>query len=101
MMTEALDLQATLFVTVRTSHHDADWLKRFADGVARMPEVVEFYRLSGDIDYLIKLCLPDVRAYDEAYKKLIHRVQKFIVTVMEADIDKRRRRQQVSDKSLR
>lgn len=68
---EALDLQATLFVTVRTSHHDAAWLKRFAEGVARMPEVVEFYRLSGDIDYLIKLCLPDVRAYDEAYKKLI------------------------------
>jgi Lrp/AsnC family transcriptional regulator len=68
---EALGLQATLFIAVRTSRHDADWLERFADGVKRMPEVVEFYRLSGDIDYLIKLCLPDVRAYDAVYKKLI------------------------------
>jgi len=68
---EALGLQATLFIAVRTSRHDAEWLGRFAEGVRRMPEVVEFYRLSGDIDYLIKLCLPDVRAYDEVYKKLI------------------------------
>ena len=68
---EALGLQATLFIAVRTSRHDAEWLRRLAEGVRRMPEVVEFYRLSGDIDYLIKLCLPDVRAYDEVYKKLI------------------------------
>ena len=68
---EALGLQATLFIAVRTSRHDAEWLGRFAEGVRRMPEVFEFYRLSGDIDYLIKLCLPDVRAYDEVYKKLI------------------------------
>lgn len=68
---EALGLQATLFVAVRTSRHDAEWLERFAQGVARMPEVIEFYRLSGDIDYLIKLCLPDVRSYDAVYKKLI------------------------------
>lgn len=68
---EALGLQATLFIAVRTSHHDAEWLERFAEGVSRMPEVVEFYRLSGDIDYLIKLCLPDVKAYDAVYKKLI------------------------------
>lgn len=68
---EALGLQATLFIAVRTSRHDADWLERFAEGVKRMPEVIEFYRLSGDIDYLIKLCLPDVRAYDEVYRKLI------------------------------
>ncbi|MHA6287344.1 Lrp/AsnC family transcriptional regulator [Maricaulis sp. CAU 1757] len=68
---EALGLHATLFIAVRTSRHDAQWLEAFAEGVRRMPEVVEFYRLSGDIDYLIKLCLPDVRAYDEVYKKLI------------------------------
>tara|TARA_R110000868_G_scaffold120773_5_gene320659 strand:+ start:35020 stop:35469 length:450 start_codon:yes stop_codon:yes gene_type:complete len=68
---EALGLHATLFIAVRTSRHDGEWLGKFAEGVKRMPEVVEFYRLSGDIDYLIKLCLPDVRAYDEVYKKLI------------------------------
>tara|TARA_R110002095_G_scaffold163384_1_gene141574 strand:- start:477 stop:935 length:459 start_codon:yes stop_codon:yes gene_type:complete len=68
---EALGLHATLFVSIRTSRHDAEWLGKFAEGVRRMPEVVEFYRLSGDVDYLLKLCLPDVRAYDEVYKKLI------------------------------
>ncbi len=68
---DRLGLKATLFITVRTSHHDADWLDRFARGVERMPEVAEFYRLSGDIDYLIKLVLPDIRDYDAVYKKLI------------------------------
>lgn len=68
---DRLDLSATLFITVRTSHHDAGWLDRFARGVERMPEVVEFYRLSGDIDYLLKLVLPDIRDYDAVYKKLI------------------------------
>jgi Lrp/AsnC family transcriptional regulator len=68
---EKLGLRATMFIFVRTSHHDGDWLERFATGVSRMPEVVEFYRMSGDVDYLIKLCLPDVRAYDEVYKQLI------------------------------
>ncbi|MBR9824253.1 MAG: Lrp/AsnC family transcriptional regulator [Alphaproteobacteria bacterium] len=68
---DALGLRATLFITVRTSHHDAAWLERFARGVERMPEVVEFYRLSGDIDYLLKLVLPDIRDYDAVYKKLI------------------------------
>jgi Lrp/AsnC family transcriptional regulator len=68
---EALGLDATLFIFVRTSHHDAEWLEDFATGVQRMPEVVEFYRMSGDVDYLIKLCLPDIRDYDAFYKKLI------------------------------
>ena len=68
---EALGLQATMFVFVRTSHHDADWLKRFAEGVQRMPEVAEFYRMGGDVDYLLKLYLPDVRDYDAVYKKLM------------------------------
>jgi len=68
---DTLGLSATLFITVRTSHHDAGWLETFARGVERMPEVVEFYRLSGDVDYLLKLVLPDIRDYDTVYKKLI------------------------------
>lgn len=68
---EALGLDATLFIFVRTSHHDDQWLERFAAGVRRLPEVVEFYRMSGDVDYLIKLVLPDIRDYDDFYKKLI------------------------------
>ncbi len=68
---DQLGLGATLFIAIRTSQHDADWLESFARGVERMPEVAEFYRLSGDIDYLIKLVLPDIRDYDAVYKKLI------------------------------
>ena len=68
---DTLGLNATLFVFIKTSHHDASWLDQFAKGVARMPEVLEFYRMSGDVDYLVKLALPDVAAYDDVYKKLI------------------------------
>jgi len=68
---DKLGLNATLFISVRTSQHDAEWLRRFANGVARMPEVVEFYRMGGDIDYLLKIVVPDVKDYDEVYKRLI------------------------------
>ena len=67
----ALGLETTLFVFVRTNRHDADWLKQFSEGVKRMPEVVEFYRLGGDIDYLLKICLPGIVDYDDVYKRLI------------------------------
>ena len=68
---DALGLKTTLFVFVRTNHHDADWLERFARGVRRMPEVVEFYRMGGDVDYLLKIVLPEIAAYDDVYKRLI------------------------------
>lgn len=68
---DALGLRATLFIFVRTNRHDAEWLDAFSRGVARLPEVVEFYRMSGDVDYLIKIVLPEIAAYDAFYKKLI------------------------------
>lgn len=68
---DALGLKTTLFVFVRTNRHDADWLERFASGVQRMPEVVEFYRMGGDVDYLLKIVLPEIAAYDDVYKRLI------------------------------
>ena len=68
---DRLGLNATLFISVRTSNHDGEWLRKFADGVSRMPEVVEFYRMGGDIDYLLKIVVPDVKDYDEVYKRLI------------------------------
>lgn len=68
---DALGLKATLFIFVRTNRHDAEWLDAFSRGVARLPEVVEFYRMSGDVDYLIKIVLPEIAAYDAFYKKLI------------------------------
>ncbi|MGX6648450.1 Lrp/AsnC family transcriptional regulator [Maricaulaceae bacterium MS644] len=68
---QALGLRTTLFIFVRTSRHDEAWLKQFSQGVARMPEVVEFYRMGGEIDYLLKIVLPEISAYDAVYKRLI------------------------------
>lgn len=68
---DALGLKTTLFIFVRTSRHDEAWLKQFSEGVRRMPEVVEFYRMGGEIDYLLKIVLPEISAYDEVYKRLI------------------------------
>lgn len=67
----ALGLETTLFVFVRTNRHDGQWLKQFSEGVSRMPEVVEFYRLGGEIDYLLKIVLPGIGDYDDVYKRLI------------------------------
>jgi Lrp/AsnC family transcriptional regulator len=61
----------TVFVTVRTSHHTEEWLQKFASGVAALPEVMEFYRISGDVDYLLKVLVGDIAEYDRFYKKLI------------------------------
>lgn len=61
----------TVFVTVRTSHHTEQWLQKFARGVAALPEVMEFYRISGDVDYLLKVLVADIAEYDRFYKKLI------------------------------
>jgi len=68
---ERLNLGTTVFVAVRTSEHNEDWLNRFAETVASFPEVVEFYRMSGDIDYLLKVVAADIPAYDAFYKRLI------------------------------
>jgi len=68
---EKLGLQLTAFVSVRTNQHNPDWLRAFAAGVEKIPEVVEFYRLSGDIDYLLKIRLRDINDYDRVYKALI------------------------------
>jgi Lrp/AsnC family transcriptional regulator len=61
----------TVFVTVRTSLHTEDWLEKFASGVAALPEVMEFYRMSGDVDYLLKVLVADIAEYDRFYRKLI------------------------------
>lgn len=61
----------TVFVSVRAREHTPEWLERFAMAVSAMPEVLEFYRMGGDVDYLLKVVAPDVRTYDEFYKRLI------------------------------
>ena len=68
---ERLDLSLVVFVAVRTSRHDEDWLAAFAKGASGFPEVVEFYRMSGEVDYLLKVIVKDIAAYDAFYKRLI------------------------------
>src|SRR6185369_17203523 len=57
---EQLDLGLVVFVAVKTSRHDEDWLSAFAGGAASLPEVVEFYRMSGETDYLLKVIVKDI-----------------------------------------
>ena len=72
---KAIGVGMSVFVAVRTDQHNADWLKNFAALVADMPEVVEFYRMSGEVDYLLRVVVPDMAAYDSFYRKLIAQVQ--------------------------
>lgn len=69
-----LGVSTTVFVAVKTRSHAADWLDKFARAVSDMPEVVEFHRMSGDIDYLMKVVVPDIPAYDAFYKRLISKI---------------------------
>lgn len=65
----------SVFVAVRTDQHNAEWLSEFADMIAAMPEVVEFYRMSGEVDYLLRVVVSDMAAYDAFYRTLISKVQ--------------------------
>jgi Lrp/AsnC family transcriptional regulator len=65
----------TVFVSIKTNHHAQAWLEKFASAVADFPEVVECYRMSGDVDYLLRVAVPDIAAYDTFYKKLIARLE--------------------------
>ena len=67
-----LNLGVTVFVSIRTSHHDMEWLNAFHGLVASIPEVVDFYRMAGQADYLMRIVVPDIAAYDRVYKRLIH-----------------------------
>lgn len=71
---EALGLDLTVFIAVRTDRHDPDWLEAFTRAVRDMPEILGVYRTSGDLDYLLKARVADVRAYDRLYQRLIRRI---------------------------
>lgn len=64
----------TVFVEVQTDDHSAEWLERFAAAVADMPEVMEVYRMAGDIDYLLRVSVPTMAAFDGFYRRLIDRL---------------------------
>ncbi len=68
---DKIGLGTTVYVSIETGDHSEEWLKRFADVVGAMPEVMEFYRMAGDVDYMLRVVVPDIAGYDAFYKKLI------------------------------
>jgi Lrp/AsnC family transcriptional regulator len=68
---ESIGLGLSVFVEIETGDHSSEWIERFADAVANMPEVMEVYRMAGDVDYLLRIAVGDMAAYDAFYKRLI------------------------------
>ncbi len=64
----------SVFVAIRTSEHSDNWLRNFSTIVMDFPEVVEFYRMSGEVDYLLRVVVSDIAAYDDFYRRLISRI---------------------------
>ncbi|MEM7207796.1 MAG: Lrp/AsnC family transcriptional regulator [Pseudomonadota bacterium] len=75
-----LNVAVTVFINVRTNQHSNEWLEAFSSAVADIPEIVEFYRMSGDVDYILKAVVPNVEAFDRVYKTLISKVDIFEVS---------------------
>jgi Lrp/AsnC family transcriptional regulator len=71
---DRLGLGLSVFILIRTSHHDPDWLKRFRDATTGFPEITGVYRMSGDLDYVLRARVADVKAYDRLYQRLIAKV---------------------------
>lgn len=72
---EKVGLGVTVFVSVRTNQHEEKWLENFSAIIREIPEVTEFYRMSGDVDYLLKIICADIADYDRIYRKMIRSVQ--------------------------
>ncbi len=79
---EALGFEATFFVLIRTSEHEADWQAKFLKALRDRPEVQEAHRLAGDIDYILKVRVKNARAYDTFYQALISEVKVHNVTAL-------------------
>jgi len=68
---DKLNLGVNVFVAVKTNQHNWEWLAKFSEAVNQFPEVVEFYRMAGESDYLLRVVVPDIPAFDTFYKKLV------------------------------
>lgn len=71
---DKVGLPLTVFVSVRTDDHSQDWSDRFLKAATEIPQIVEFYRLAGDVDYLLKMTVASVGDYDKVYQTLISKV---------------------------
>jgi Lrp/AsnC family transcriptional regulator len=70
-----INVGVTVFIEIKTNQHTLDWLERFRAAIIDMSEVVEAYRMAGEVDYLLRVVVPDIAAYDDFYKRLISRLE--------------------------
>jgi len=77
---EKLGLDLTVYAMIRTHEHTQEWFNHFHAMVTTMPNVMEVHRLSGDVDYLLRAVVPDIRSYDEMYKEMISKVDLYDVS---------------------
>jgi Lrp/AsnC family transcriptional regulator len=71
---EKVNANLNLFISIKTSSHSSAWMKRFIEVVEDFHEVVEFYRMSGEVDFLLRVVVPDLAAYDGFYKRLVSKI---------------------------
>ncbi|MCT4333877.1 Lrp/AsnC family transcriptional regulator [Paracoccus sp. YLB-12] len=69
-----------VFSLIKTRHHSADWLRKFRVHVSAIPEVIDFFRIGGEYDYLLKIIVRDMAGYDDVYKRLIADIELETVT---------------------
>ncbi len=72
---DKMNVGTTVFVALKTNHHNQAWLDKFVRTMKDLPEVTEIYRMSGDVDYLLRVVVPDIAAYDTVYKRLIEKIE--------------------------
>lgn len=77
---QMLGLDLVVFVMLRTRHHSGDWLQKFRRHVLTIPEIVDFHRIGGDYDYMLKVVTEDMASYDKVYQRLIEAVELDSVT---------------------
>ncbi len=77
---DSLNLDVTVFVFIKTNKHTRAWYEKFSAVVQAIPEIVDFYRMNGTVDYLLKVVVPDIATYDEVYQKLTRNIEIFDVT---------------------
>lgn len=79
---EKLNVGVSVFIAIRTNQHTKQWAEEFYRAVVTFPEVVDLFRLSGEIDYLLRVVVPDIKSYDAFYQRLIERIDLYDVSSM-------------------
>ena len=76
----AIDLGVVVFAMIKTRHHSKEWLQAFRKHVTSIPEVVDFFRIGREYDYMLKIVAEDINSYDKVYQRLINKVELETVT---------------------